>query len=380
MVRRVSEDEIEAVDVDFEPQNGVANEEDEAAEVALARVITELGDAGETGKVMLYKKDKNKQDVYLTEYPVETFNEIGLEGVRAEFGGGEFLVRVYSRGRLRTRKILRLADIHKTESPMPQIDVTNTLAAMMQTFQQSMQEQNRVLMAGLASLHQSPPQQSRREMFEEMMLMKQLFASDNRGNGMDAFIKGVEAAKNLAAPAGEATGADVFLEMVKQFAPLIAQNAAQAPRAPQRPPIPAPQKAPIPERRIEPAPAPANPPAFEAVQNPQLSPDETDMSLILKMQLQVLCRAARSGIDPRQQAVQLYNSVPDEILNDFIDDPLLIDKLNAINSEIGLHRHWFEMLLAEVRRLDAEDNEEGADEPIENQLTNNVLLDSNDGG
>lgn len=323
--------------LDAEPLEA-PDDPDEADEIALSNAISELGESGAAGKVHVQKEDANKRKTYINTYDVGLFNDMGLNGLRAEFGAGTYHIRVYNaRGRLvpgGNRKItMAQIEPEKTKaSPAP--DVGAVLAGALQAMQQHMDQS----IARLAEALRPAPAPTMGEMLQNMVYMKQVMGMDQPRNdgGIDMFLKAVQVAREISPPSGEATGADVFLELAKQFAPVIAQRAA-APvqqRAPSMPPNM------VQSRQIAPGPAPM--PAPTPI--PEVQSETDDMQLMFKMQLQMLVRAARSNTSPENYIDMIFDHFDDATLNEFLDNPNSIQELGKINPDVLTVTPWFEKL------------------------------------
>lgn len=350
------DEEIDAemlpADVDSELE-----EQDEADEIALANALSELGESGGSGKVVVHKEDASKRDVYINTYDIAVFNEIGLNGLRSEFGAGTYRIRVYNgKGRLVKggNKKITMAQIERERPKETAPDQTAMLASVLEAMQRNM-EQN---FMRLAEALRPPPAPTRQEMLTEMMMMKQVFGGEQRqDNNMDVFLKALETARTLMPPSGDASGADVFMEMVRQFGPVIAQNARSLPPQPQRVQKPQPISPPVPVNLPERGISPAAPTPEIAT---QIQPaQEDDMGAMFKLQLKMLVSAARLGSPPENYVDMILDHFDDETLNEFLGDPQAIQKLAAIDQSVMSVAPWFEKLRDAINVALAEDTDDG---------------------
>jgi len=348
--------------LDVEPVDEEFDEQDEADEIALSNAISELGDSGASGKVVVHKEDAAKRNMYINTYDVGIFNDMGLNGLRSEFGAGTYHIRVYNgRGRL-VKGGNRKITMAQIEQDKPKAAPAPDFATVLRDALIAMQQQSEQQIARLAEALRPPPAPTMGEMLQNMVYMKQVMGMDapRSDGGIDMFLKAVQVAREISPPSGEATGADVFLELAKQFAPVIAQNARaqtpQQPRSPKAPAIPIPPNL---QRNIAPGnPAPEPLPA----QTPIIQPSQDDdMSMMFKMQLKMMVRSAQAGSPPENFVDLILDNFDDDTLEEFLNDPNALQKLASIEPTVTAVMPWFEKLRALI--IDAT-TEEAPDEGL----------------
>lgn len=331
------------------------DQQQEPEDVALANLLADIGGIDSESRVNVYRALQSKGmkgGAYLFScHPAE----FSLDKLRDAYGGGDYRVHVRSNGRLVANQ---LVSIEEAKKPQPDIimpartdssDVTKLGELMMQGFQQLGQ-----LVAQSVGRPQSDASQTRRELLQDMVTMKQLFG-DSRSDPssiMEMFLRGVEFAKGDGSPPpGESTATDVLLEAMRTFGRPIAEAAmSQLPKAgalPQVGVMAAPGAVPP-----LPNPAPEQSPQPAAANPDQLSEHDN----MMRMYVAMLVNLAREQRDPSLYAELILDQAPENMIEQILALPDVTEYLAKWAPEVRRHREWVESLKAEIVQLLQEDS------------------------
>lgn len=328
---------------------------------ALEQTLATLDDA-QQARVLLYRQGANgTRDKFLKQMTPLEWRSFDLAGVLADYGGGSFRVRVYNEDTKLVRNVgfeieeprggakPRLAEV----APVPAQNNAEILAGIAQlatTMQATMLTGFKELATALA-----PKQESRQDFLNELTVMKTLFAPQTNGakselGNLDALMRMFEFVNEKIPRTGESSGADVFRDLIKEFAPVLAQAAQRmsvaqpvAPvlPAPARPVTPAPVGA-APPTPTQPAPEPAA---------PQFTEEEQEMSLRLKLAVGMMLKKAELGEPAEDFADSVLDWIPEDMYDSLATTatPELIGHLAAIDARVTLHSEWFAALHAAIK-------------------------------
>lgn len=257
---------------------------------------------------------------FVARYEADLFDYGGMMAhIQKMYGGGEYRIMAYAQGRLKGNKLVTIAhtlkaDVVNDNSPMTA--VLNQLAEM----QRQMLEIAREKQTGGGS---------RREMLEEMMLYKQIFAGEKSGNGIKDVLDTLGGLKDL--------GIDIGLggekesnwgDLAEKFLPI-----ATMAMTPQQP------------RMMRPNPIPPN----VRPQQPQ-QPAGNNMNMFVKMGVAQLVNAASKNADPANYAGMVVDNISEDVLKQFFNSPDL-NFLKAINPNVGKFEPWFVELGEHVKAM-----------------------------
>ncbi len=232
------------------------------------------------------------------------------------FGGGDYRIRLYAKGRLVSNKLLAIAHHIKADSEKtPAGEAGGILAIVLQ----KMEAQNRLMMGMLE--RQNQPQQSRMEMLREMMAMKELFGGggNNQGGGVQQFLDTIEGLKSLGIKVGGETieheKDSGFGELIEKMTPVI----AAAMQAPAHPPV-------------------------QQKSNPEIARKQ-QMNLMqkiaLKTRLEPFIKASIKKSAPETYAEILIDQLGEETATQYASDPATLDQLCAMDQRIADNKAWF---------------------------------------
>lgn len=316
-------DEIE----DAQPE---ISDEDLPDEIALQNVLSELGSSATEAKVNVYQLDSRNKRAFVGSFsPVE----FSLERVQAEYGSGDYEVRVHN-GRMISRKVIRIAaQKNPTTVPMSaQPDMTKIIETMNSGFE----KMSGMFANALANLSVNQPKpKTTMEMLQEMQLMKEVMGMNRPVQQTDP-LQVIELAKSLAETitprVGEPGTGEVILEAIKNFGPMLMQGMQQnATQQIAHPQITSPQlTAPLQSNPIEPKPA---------------IPGETDqMNILKKYYLNLLIENAKADNDPETYANVALDLLGEEKVLELVNAPDWFEMLCKEEPRAIEHRLWFDEL------------------------------------
>lgn len=171
-----------------------------------------------------------------------------------------------------------------------------------------------------------------------LLQAKQLFGpGDNpppnaSESAMQAFIKGVEVAKDVSGAGGETNLLDVIVKMAEPggvFGKLTELAEAQHNNLTNPPALVGPDGQPLQQVVTGPT------------SEPTPEQKQAHMQLILQKQLAFLLQQARAGKSPELYAEVVLDQWPTKLVVDFVAAPDAIEKLKLINPEVAQYENWF---------------------------------------
>jgi hypothetical protein len=294
-------------------------------DIALANVLADLGSASGAA-VRIYRQGPGgyRDLTLLTECMPEEFSPMTLQN---EFGGGTFRIHVRANGQLLANQELKVAapqvTRHQPDMLSPIQGQINALAETMRQMADAMRTP-------------PPPQQSRADMIQEMMMMKELFGTAPAARAADPLdqldkIMGVHARLSELtgnAPAQKPDNMAALWDAAKTFLPMIAAAAQQRPPAPMQNHQAAP---------MAPMPVQANLP-HAAEETP---PPHDEGAEMFKMYLAMLIEKAKGNSDPTGYAHIIIDSITDDQINQLLAPENWLEILAAVNPNVMQCREWF---------------------------------------
>ena len=278
-----------------------------------------------------------------------------LAHIQKVYGGGEYRVKGYAKGKITANKLISIA--HPI-SPKSEGGENNMMQSML-TQMEKMQQQ----IVNLAQ-EKNTGTNSRADFLQEMVMMKQFFNDNSsKSGGISEILTVVSGLKELGinVGVGQSEENEGFGGMLEKFVPLATamMNQPQAPAKPiKRPMKPAPKVNPT-----EPL-------------NTVKTPEDKTMNM-LQIGVAQLVSGAKKASDPYNYAQLVIDNVPEAALNDFFLVPSL-DKLIAVNPAVAQHTAWFTDLGEHIKAMlglpskfsdlyDDEDDEDGESDidPVE---------------
>ncbi|MHB8071872.1 MAG: hypothetical protein ACYDHF_08010 [Candidatus Cryosericum sp.] len=340
-----------------EPQFFDETPEDEA----LKQVIGQLGGDTEGGKVNVYRMRPNKPLAFVKSYQPNEFTE---EALQAEYGPGDYQVRVYDSRGLRARKVIAIDSPINAPVPGagPQPYMVDKLVENMNTGFAKMGEMFAQALGQLAA--NQPKAKTTMETLQELQMMREIMGVNQhqQTDPMAVLNLAKELSGMISPPPNDEN--TMLMEGIKMFGPLL-QNQLAGQGQPAPVPNPAPTMIP------NPAPHLISPvaTAVAAIPNPQQDNPEMFITLYLKG----LVANAKADKDPLPYAHVILDMAGEKFVREMIDSPVWFSEIVKRVPEATQYQAWFEELRGDmVKILEDLTNERKA-----NNSGDNPLPDSN---
>lgn len=311
------------------------------ADIAIQKVLGELGDDPSGVKVNLYRPAaQGRKMTFLKSYAPSEFTP---EAVQIDFPlGGDFHVHVRQNGELVTRAELSIEPLPvKPEAPPDS-------GAQMQPVIATMMEGFKMLAEGMRQTQAQT--QSRTEMLKEMAMMKDLFAPAQSAapaqvDQMSLVLKGMELAKQFGGDAApDPSGNRIWEKLIETFGAPIAGIVAQAqtgakpaPAATKQLPVPAQSELANGAQIEKDKPAPENDEMFKRVK--------------FKAAMVFIHQQAIAGNPVETYAEMAVDNVPAEDLQPLMERPDWLAALAEVEPGVMQHQEWYGALRTEILRL-----------------------------
>lgn len=298
-------------------------------------VLSELGGTSDV-KVNVYLLESGKSMAFVGSYAPDTFS---IDAVQATYGAGEYSVQVRQGGRIRSRRVIRIAKPRET----PQ---SNFTANGLELISKQIEESNAKFLAVLERLNMpQAPVKTTTDMLNELMLMKQVMGVDNKPqNNMQDFLTMLDVAKGLVPAQGEASTNDILMEGIRSLAPALMAGATQ-PRQQIPQQIPQRQNPIMPNVPYSPAPPIENPTEPAQPLNAEVLPIESDdMKIQERLFFNLLISNAQKDNDPAPYAAMLLDIVGDDVAEQMLNDPNWFKNLIEKDPRCQSFEQWFSEL------------------------------------
>lgn len=321
----------------------VANDDDmeDTPEDRVKRVLADLRDDSRA-VVKLYRRGAANKIFWCDDFPLSDFDAGGFQLIRERFGPGEYQIRVYGNGGVKTKADINIMGVSNNPAPVNQTP-NNELGAVLS----AIQAQNQTMMEFLSRQATPAPvvdsSAQMRSLLEMMQLMKTVTAAPPApapspiGEIVSAMRELRGAAKELMP--GEAEEREPsMMQMAGQVLPML-REALQQNHAPQIQPIA------IPESFAQAAPNPIPEQQSAPQQIPQSQPDENEVNALQKMRLFALLNkliGMAKENKPHEDGADLLldDSVPDEVI-EFLEAPDWWPTLSGVVPDVKPHEAWF---------------------------------------
>jgi hypothetical protein len=298
---------------------------EDSAPDALASALAELEDSGGGGVVRVERLRDGKRPEFCGEIDVRGFS---LLAVQERFGGGEFLLRVLNAKRqYRTQTTVAIAQPLKAPEAPGALDKIATLLS----------EQQKILSLLVAhGLGGNPGAgQTRAQVLEELKTMREILGGGASPVGPEKILEvlrsGIELARET--QGGEGDGMyGVIAKAIEVLGPQIgrvldaAAHSAPGPASPEL----------------------ARPPALAAAQPeralPVNSPLGAKRDRQLRLYIAFLLQAAALGETPENFVGLVLDSVPEEVIREFLTEGDPVEKLAAFDARVRDKAEWFRAL------------------------------------
>ena len=332
---------------------------DEATESEdeISRVLSELGEDVSQAKVQIWRVMKDtRKPVFVDEILPSDFS---MKRIADDYGGGIFNVKVFvprfdDEGIRRGVKLAANPRFEIDGAPkQPQReekDKTETGNALASTLETGFLKLGELIIAS------RPREQGMKELLESLVALDSLRNKVQPAPATDPMLMFERAAtimgKLKSAAEGNPVGAtstDLLLEVVRTFAPAIAEGMKKLPvQEVGALPAALPDLHSVPTPAVDPGAMPGNvTPITQAIK----TGPEDEMSLIILGYVKLLVRAAVENQPIDSIAQRIAEQTPDELLNPFLDDPNWLNLLASYDDRVRTHQKWFEALRAKVAEL-----------------------------
>lgn len=260
-----------------------------------------------------------------------TLNEL-LIFLQNEFGGGDYRLRLFVGKQMINNRLYSVAEpankINKNES--------NNFDRLAQLIL----EQNE----RLAQMFSKKPEKTMVEQLEEIRLMQETFGMNKSNNQTQLNpIEQIRQSLELVETLKEMGGKDnekeelggMFTELMRTVNNMRQQKPAQVP---------------------------VQVPAQVQKQPTEQENKKMQLSMQMKMGLSILLKAANKGSDAGDYAGMVMDMADAEQINQFLNDRDALDKIIAIEPQIGLKKQWFSDLIEHVKGLSGDVSSKFADE------------------
>lgn len=317
-------------DDDFLSNHALISDETEDDE--LSALLASLGE-GTNSAVKIYRQGPGgyRDLTLLTEWLPGDFSEMRLQ---REFGGGHFRIHVRD-----GRKILKNIEL-KVAAPVSSVPAAADALAPIRNELSQLAGIVRDLVQVVArpAAPAVPPAQSRKEFFEEMVLMKSILGggAPRERDPTEALLKMIEVQKQLGGLLGGGDNEPGANTLILKGLETIA-TAMQASRAQQTAAAPAMMQ-------------PALPGVVGAEQAPP-APQQNEEMEMLKMYLRMLLGDAEQDLDPQGWAIMIAQKVDPATISGMLVPENWFDALAALEPKVTHYREWFSDLRTMVLEI-----------------------------
>lgn len=342
-----------------EPASFVDDLDDEPS-TPVDRVMTLLQSTveGTRAEVKIYRVRDGDKDVYCGFYTPEQFEQGSLELIRSHFGGGKYRIKVYATNPDTGKFAVRMNEtIEIEQSALP----SALGGAQSNPMEAVMRKLDAIGNAPVNSAIAVNPMAQMKDMFQMMMLMKQLMGNDAPRSSVGEIATAIRELKDISGELGGGSGSGGgLMEMGTQLMSMIAEARQNAPLQPMQ------QAAPIPQIQARPNPIPQihesepeHVSESQTINQPINFESDGDMtSMFVKMAFKVILKKAAENAPVEPIAKDLYAKLPDDIL-DMLETSMWFDALKEFAPDVAQHEVWFTALREAVLLEIANDNGPG---------------------
>jgi hypothetical protein len=267
-----------------------------------------------------------------------------LSYLQENYGGGDYRVRLYAKGRIKANKLLQIA--HKVKpSNTPQINPTGDAAQILNVVLQEMRNSQEKM---FQTLQQKTD--SRGDLLKDMALFKELFGGNSAPvNPFEAMKPMLEfmTMMGFQPPGAGGEHEKGFMDVLEKALPVFLKGMQQ--------PAPRIARAQIPAHvpgtaQIVPKPNPVEP----------LS-DTTPQEKELRDMLTILVKAARKNGDQYTYASMMFDQFDAGIIAQIAQTPGVLDMLGTIDPDVIAFKPWFLLLIEHLKAQLGLESEVAAD-------------------
>lgn len=350
----------------FDPQEGEKEKPD-----PMTALLAEIGDLGQDGSVVLSRVRPDGQRAYIRKFSTSEFIDLGVDGVAREYGPGKYKVAIYGDKGIRAWRDILIDERAAKNQPVPVGAPAVGMPEILELAKTMQQGFASILAAMQAQQH--APQPSRKEMLEELLTLKTLFATEKPSNPvlenpLEVVKIAAELAEKIHPREGEPSFTSVLLDFAEKFAPAInkvVESAAQNQQQQQaQPSLPGSASA-----------SPLIAPSVKPQVNLATSEKEREMFSPIKTYVGFLINAAYNNADTYPYACMVLDQVPDNLIEQWRGKPAdaLIAELARFDARVLQFSDWFKSLHADlVTLLTEEEKEDETEEDINQPSSSDV--------
>jgi hypothetical protein len=288
-----------------------------------------------------------------------TAGAFDIADVKARFGGGEFLVRVWQRGipgfKINQRVSIEGSPIIATAPPAPVVTIQSSMgaplsavqgdaagiAAIARVMQEGFAQQAQLIAAALNARQGG----GMHDTLQLLTVAKNLFTNGGGSDQLKMFsdvIGMVRDVQPLTGEGGKADGWSLLQSLAEKVLPAIIERSAGAQTA-----LPAPGDAGDFSHLAPPMPHPSGAPFVPQPQpqpQPQPNPGVDPMTLRIQAALVFLATQAAKGSDPEAYAQLALDSADDATLLAFIHQPDWFERICKLAPQAATQRAWWDRL------------------------------------
>ncbi len=325
-------------------------EAEEAQLDALDGMIAEFTGAADT-VVNVYRQGEGRSLSFLFRTnPDEMSGGEIMEKCRDNYGTGDFRVHIRSGARL-VKNAPFSVEAKKEPDPATLqaaqgMGTVELIAMMQENNKQTMLMFTEAMKAFATNQNNAPafdPVAAQASLMSQLAALKQMSEpKDTSNKAVEMLIQGLTLAKDLNPREGETNSSDILLEGIKQFAPALT-NAAQQMQG----------------RTVPGNGAPLLPADPQAAADAEREREMGIRTMMQKQQLGFLVQNAAANKNAELYAELLLDQLGEKIVLEFVGQPDAMEKLIAINSDVGLYRGWFEALRVAILELTGQPGDTG---------------------
>lgn len=256
---------------------------------------------------------------FVGRFPADKFDYAQLQAyLQSNFGGGDYRVMLYAKGKLRANRLLTIATPVKSSGT--ELNQNSALSMVVNKMAEMQDQMTRVLQANIA------PQTSRMEMMRELMMMKEIFGN-NSAPATDPFqmLRQVIDLKNeLGIGDNNAEREPGFGDLLEKLTPLVTAVAANTP---------------------------TNKAENETQKKPQTDKEKAaaNMRYELETIFKMLIKGATKNSDPASYAEMVLDNLNPNLVNGVLLQPGAVEKLKVLKPEVKNYEPWFHLLLEHIK-------------------------------
>jgi hypothetical protein len=321
----------------------------------------------------------NMPEEYISRLPADKY-DYGqlLEYLRENYGGGDYRVRLYVKGRLKKggNKLIQIAK--KITPSNVALSHAGEAASILDTVLGRMEENNQRMLQILQS--RTEPTSSRKDMLEELAMMSTIINGGQKSGSMLGAVK--EMAEVMTLMQGLSGGVEkesMLTSALNAFAP-VAVAALQRPQGP------------VVRQYTQPRPVKTvNTPTQKPVTEPKKETNPMDEhAAAIKQIITVLETLGENGVAPSAIAEKITESIDTQekfdALETWVTNPTCIDDLVKLDKNVERYKSWFLLLIEHVKaqmglsssvsdEYEDEDEEDG-EIPLEREYDFDAPVDS----